>query len=40
MFYKQLEEVSQWLDFVLGQDFNLLKVQYKEERAKEASAVI
>lgn len=33
MFHKQLEELSQWLDFVLVQDFDLLKVQYKESRS-------
>lgn len=40
LYYKQLGEVSQWLGFVLVQDFNLLKVQYKEERVEEASPVI
>lgn len=40
LYYKQLGEVSQWLGFFLVQDFNLLKVQYKEERVEEVSPVI
>lgn len=31
MFYKQLEEFSQWLDFVLVQDFDLLR-KYNAKR--------